>query len=275
MTPRRRPEAGFALLIVLWTMVLLALLGTQLLSSARSDSQLARNLVDAAEMRAATNGAIQQAIFHLLEPPPQRWAADGRPYVVRMGAAAVRLRIQDEGGKVNLNAASPTLLQALLVEVGEAPAQAASIAAAIVAWRSSATQPGGTAALATQYAAAGLDYRPRGSGFRSIGELGDVLGMTPELLARVRPHVTVYSDTDPNGSTSDPVVAAALGNPPASPQTDAIGPDVVSIVADARGPEGNRVGYAWVVRLNSQFGRFPYEVLSMQRITPEAPDSGR
>ena len=45
--PRQR---GFALLIVLWTLALLALLGTQLLTTGRQDTQLARNLLDAATL---------------------------------------------------------------------------------------------------------------------------------------------------------------------------------------------------------------------------------
>ena len=59
----RRPQQGFALLIVLWTLGLLALLGTQLLATSRQDMQIARNQLDAATLEAAANGALQQGIF--------------------------------------------------------------------------------------------------------------------------------------------------------------------------------------------------------------------
>jgi general secretion pathway protein K len=37
-----------------------------------------------------------------------------------------------------------------------------------------------------------------------------VLGMTPDLLARMAPHLTVLTDGDPDMSTRDPFVARAL-----------------------------------------------------------------
>ena len=58
-------QRGFALLIVLWTLPLLALLGTQLLATSRQDTQLARNLLDAAVLEAAAkarcSGGLQRA----------------------------------------------------------------------------------------------------------------------------------------------------------------------------------------------------------------------
>ena len=89
MTRIIRRQRGFALLIVLWTLALLALLGTQLLAAARSDTQLARNLVDSAALEAATDGAVQQAMFGMLEPPPRRWIADGSMHIVRLGPAVI------------------------------------------------------------------------------------------------------------------------------------------------------------------------------------------
>ena len=65
MTRGLRRQEGFALLIVLWTLGLLALLGTQLLATSRQDAQIARNLRDTAtrggcERRDAT-GDLQGA----------------------------------------------------------------------------------------------------------------------------------------------------------------------------------------------------------------------
>jgi general secretion pathway protein K len=268
---RLRRQRGFALLIVLWTLALLALLGTQLVASGRSDAQLARNLVDAANLEAATNGAVQQAIFGMLEPVPQRWQTDGSLHVVRLGAAVVTLRLEADAGEVNPNIASADLLRSLLLQVGAPPATAASVAAAIVDWRSSTPQPSTLGAKAPQYAAAGRDYGPPGSPFRSVDELGLVLGMTPELLARLAPHLTVYSESDPDASTSDPVVEAALGNPPPLPAADEAGVFVATVVAEARGLNHSAFAERVVVRLMPQPGRRPYDILSIKQI---APDSG-
>jgi general secretion pathway protein K len=271
----RRSDRGFALLIVLWTLALLALLGTQLVASGRGDAQLARNLLNAAELRGAADGAVQQAIFNMLLPPAQRWTDDGAVHVVRLGPAVVTLRIEDEDGKVNPNIASDSLMQALLIQVGADPFTAASVAAAIADWRSGTTQPRPLGAKAPQYAAAGRDYAPPGTDFRSIDEVGDVLGMTPDLLMRLRPHMTVYSDRDPDSTTRDPVVAAALGVP--AQVGVATGPtlQVALVTADVRGPGNAAFAEQVVVRLSAMTARHPYEILSLHAIAPrQSPGRG-
>jgi general secretion pathway protein K len=37
-----------------------------------------------------------------------------------------------------------------------------------------------------------------------------VLGMTPAILATIRSHLTLYGPPEPNATTADPIVAAAL-----------------------------------------------------------------
>jgi general secretion pathway protein K len=270
-----RLQAGFALLIVLWTLSLLALLGTQLVAAGRVDAQLARNLLDGATLEAAADGAVQQAIFRLLDRPERRWAADGTEHVIRVGQAVVAVRLEDEGGKVNPNIASEALLQALLVRVGTEPAMAAALAAAIVDWRTASRQPRPRGAKAPQYAAAGLDYGPPESDFRSIDELGAVLGMTSALLTRLRPHVTVFSEADPDGATRDPVVAGALltalGRVPAAVTG---GVQVASVIALAKGAERSAFAERAIVRINAQTDRHPYELLALERIANPGGFSG-
>ena len=81
-------QRGFALLIVLWTLALLALLGTQLLATSRQHVQLAHNLLDAAALEAAANGAVQQAIFGVLDSS----LATGVPTEAPCGSARRRHR---------------------------------------------------------------------------------------------------------------------------------------------------------------------------------------
>jgi general secretion pathway protein K len=271
--PLHGAQRGFALLIVLWTLVLLALLGTQLVASGRGDTQLARNLLDAAALESATDGAVQQAIFAMLQPPERRWTADGTVHIVRLGSAVVAIRLEDEAGKVNLNTAPETLLRALLLQIGETPASAASLAAAILDWHSAGKQPRLLGAKVPQYAAAGRHYGPPETDFLSVDELGLVLGMTPALLARLRPHVTVYSDSDPDASTSDPVVAAALGLNPQAPAASTGGLTVASVIAEAKNSGGAGFAERVVARISAQTPRYPYQILARERLTPEPPAS--
>ena len=128
-------ERGFALLLVLWTMVLLSLIGTRIAASGCAQAQLAANVRDAAVTEAAADGAIQEAAFHLLDAPPRRWAADGAKHVLAMpGGVAVEVRIESEEGQVNPNLASAELLVALMREVGADRRTAGTVSDGILLW---------------------------------------------------------------------------------------------------------------------------------------------
>lgn len=268
MNRARSHDGGFALLIVLWSVVLLALLVTGIAAAGRSDVQLAANLRGAAQAEAAADGAVHAAAFHLLDPAAP-WAADGTSRVLDQPGARVALRIEDEAGKINPNLASLELLQALLRQVG-ADAQAASrIAAAIVDWRFPGDAPRPNGAKAPQYQAAGLPYGPPNAPFESLSELGAVLGMTPELLARLLPSLSLLNDAEPDPQRAGPAVLAAMrqatGAAPARPGP-ARPPRTVTITAEAAA-EGSRFTRRATIRL----GGTPKEPL-MQVLTWEAVD---
>jgi general secretion pathway protein K len=264
--PTARRQRGFALLIVLWTLVLLTLLGTQIVARGHGEAQLAGNLRSAAVAEAAADGAVEEAIFHLLDGSSRRWAADSAMHLVRFPGATVEVRIEDEAGKINPNVASPALLRALLVRVGAASASAASLAAAIADWRSAGPTPGALGAKAAQYAAAGRDYGPPGAPFQSLDELGEVLGMTPELLARLRPHLTLFSQSDPVAAAADAVVAMALRDAGGPPKPMAGGRlQVAVITALAQGPDGARFARRAVVRISGDVRERPWKILAWTR----------
>ena len=264
-------QRGFALLIVLWTLGLLALLGTQLLASARQDTQLARNLVDAAQMEAAADGAVQQAIFASLDTSNKHWNADSVTRVIRVGRVPVAVRLDDEAEKINPNIASVALMQGLIVAVGVDRVTAARVAASIDEWRQASAVVGRADAVTARYVAARREYAPSGTPFSNLGELEAVIGMTPELLARLRPHLTIFTDADPDMATRDPVVTQALvlaGQDNASGNEGAAG--LVSITADARGAGGAHFTVHVVARLNAQAEGRRYEILAHDRIWSSA-----
>ncbi|MGH7114452.1 MAG: general secretion pathway protein GspK [Stellaceae bacterium] len=256
--PRRSPRrsGGFALLIVLWTLVLIAFIVLHLTASGRTEIRIAGNLVDNAVTAAAADGAIAEAIFNLSNPrPDQRWRLDGSAHPLTIGGSRVIVRLEDEAARINPNLASPVLLEALLRAVGSAPETARSLAAAIGDWVGSSDTPAPQAALLAEYRAAGLDYGPPGSPLETLGELGRVLGMTPALLAKLRPHLTLFGPAEPDPTTADPVVAAALAqilqqDQGASP-VNAEPRDVLTarIIAAALGPGNARVTRTAIVRV--------------------------
>lgn len=203
-------QRGFALLVVLWTVGFLALLGTQIVSAGRSDTQLADNLKQEAALETAADGAISHVMFVMLAAKDPKFQADGIEREMRIGSVKVLVQVENESDRINLNTASGGLLRALIIEVGGQPATADRLSAAILDWRTSGINPRPGGAKAADYQAAGRPYGPPGTPFQSVAELADVLGMTPELFARMVPHVTVLTDGDPDLSTRDPVVGRAL-----------------------------------------------------------------
>ena len=204
MSPLQR-QRGFALLTVLWSLSFLSLLGTALVAAGRQESQRARNLIDAAMAEARADGAVQQAIYALLDPSQARWWPDGARHMLRFGQYRAEVRLEDENGKVNPNFAPTEMVQALMVQVGVPAQDAAMLAARIDRWRTPGRQ---TVQLASTQA---VPLLPEGGPFETIDELGQVPGMTRDLLMLLKPHLSLFSNFDPDATTADPVVAAAIG----------------------------------------------------------------
>ena len=118
MSKRSARDGGFALLIVLWTMVLVSLIGIQVTAIGRGAVQVASNLRASAELEAAADGAVHEAIFRLLDPTAAGWRADGMDRSMMIGPLGVALRLEDQAGKINPNLAQPDLLAAFLRQLG-------------------------------------------------------------------------------------------------------------------------------------------------------------
>jgi len=249
-------QRGFALLIVLWTLVLIAFIVGHLTAAGRTEVRIADNLASNAAAQAAADGAIYQAIFNLAgSRTDRRWTLDGNPHELRIGESRAILRLADETGRVNPNQASAALLQALVRAAGGAEQNAGEIAAAITEWVGTTTEQRAPATVLAEYRMAGLDYGPPGSALESIDELALVRGVTPALLAALRPHLSLFGPAEPNPRAADPVVsealalarAAAPALAPADATTDVL---VARIQATARGPGNAQVTRAAVVRVD-------------------------
>lgn len=261
-------ERGFALLIVLWTLGLLALLGSQLTAAGRVETRLAANLRANAVVEAAADGAVHEAVLRLLQGA---WRPDGARHALRVGSVAVEVRVEDEAGKVNPNFVLLPVLQALLRNVGLDPTRAASLAAAIVDWRTRTQMPLPGGAKTPQYRAAGLSYGPAGRPFADLDELGLVLGMTPDLLARLKPRLSVYNESDVRQAAADDVTDQALAEARLSRgpgdglsfQTQNV---VATVRASAVGPGGGRFTRQAVVRIKAEPGpeEMPYQILTWE-----------
>ena len=272
---------GFALIVVLWFLVLLSVIGTYLMANARSEAALARNNLAAMRAEALADAGIAQAVFNLTDPDAgRRWAMDGAGHEVAVPGGKLVIRLRDENEKINPNLASSTLIAGLFAALGNETAQATRLGDTIADWVGPGDQPRPAGAKKEQYRAAGLDYEPPGAPVRDLDEFSLVLGMTPDALAAARPYLTVYSSVArPDGRNAAEIVRRALAlapdrgaGAPAEPQPavtpgvpDASAPDTVAeIEVTARGADGGVFVRHAVVKLSSSTAK-GYAVLDWRR----------
>jgi len=270
-------QRGFALLIVLWSMVLLALIGTRITTAGHMEAQLATNLRANAIAEAAADGAVFEALFHFMDGSSGHWPADGLARRVAMPRAQVSVTLLDESRKISLNNAPPPLLGGLLRVLGVNQELAAVLTDQIIDWRSRSLRPRRLGAKELQYRAAGRDWGPPNRPFRTVDELGMVMSMTPQILGRLRPYLSPYTFSEPKPAVAQPVILAALdeaakeGGPSSSLGFDL--EPTLTITASAVSAGGGRFTRRAVIWLNSAAAtpdRPPFFVLVWDQAMSEA-----
>jgi general secretion pathway protein K len=265
MRPTR--DRGFALLVVLWSLVLISLLTTQILASSRTAVTLAANISAAAQARARADGAINQAIFHLLATGAGHWPPDGSIHVLAEDGGetlSVRIRVLDD--KINPNLASAGLLGGLFQASGATSTQAVQLANAVVQWRSLAVSKQAMQATRAAYQRAGLHYGPAAHPFDDLSELADVIGMPPALFAAATPHMSLYQTCAPDPAHADLAVrrALALSGEPGSPNVAENGSlSPVSIESQVDGPGKLTVRRDAIVSINGVLAPAPFQFLAL------------
>lgn len=255
---------GVALLLVMWLIALLTALVGAFALTARIENLQGRVLSQGVVAEQAARAGLEYAMVRVADPEPTRqWLPDGRPYAWRFGNAVVTVKIVDESGKVDLNAADAPLLTALFSVAGAEPDVAAGLASAIIDWRDPdvLSQPQG-GAEDPQYAAAERPYGAKDAPFDTVAEVEQVLGMTPAIYAKVAEHLTVYTGQGQPDQTyagamvlqamgvdPTPIVQQRAGTPvPGQQSLVGSGSGTYSIDSRARLPDGREATLRVVVR---------------------------
>jgi general secretion pathway protein K len=190
---RAEREGGFAVLLTIWILILISLMAASLAAQTQSDARIAHNRSELAVAKGLADAGIALGLNGLLDPVvANRWPADGRARLIRYGDGTVEIRIQDEAGKLDLNAAPIELISGLLHVLGI----------------DDATVTGGILARRRQYAAglvaanqaATEDETPLAASarlpFATVSELRVAASMPQWVYDRLRPFVTVYTDSE-------------------------------------------------------------------------------
>jgi general secretion pathway protein K len=205
-------ERGVALITVLWVLALLSVLAAALVSQTHVELQIARNMKETARARALAEGGVFLTIPHLLDSSLEtQWRPDGQERLVEYGGGTIRITLQDEAGKIDLNAAPDELLAGIFAVLGVGSDESARLVDAIADWKDEDDLRRLNGAERDDYRRAGLAWVPRNGPFEAVDELRLVFGMTPALYARAAPLLTIYSqNARVNPATASAEVLQAL-----------------------------------------------------------------
>ena len=181
-------EKGIALIIVLWTVVLLTVLSGPLLKETRLFTQSATLQTQHLKLKSIIAGEVHRAISKMIGitelTDPENAEAN---YVTSLEVA-----IEDEASKVDLNVASADTLRGLLETITDEDT-ARVISQQILDWRDPDLDRRKDGAEVDDYREMGQNYGPRNDKFESISEIYQVLEVDRSLAESMLPHITVYS----------------------------------------------------------------------------------
>lgn len=184
-----RYKSGFALVLVLGVMVLLAILAAGIAFSVRSEMNIAGEFSDRIRARYLAHAGLQRALLELSMDNPgvdsyvetwQRLRSDDE--VLDFGDGIFIVYVTDETGKLNINTADRDTLVAFFTQITGDSAQAEEIADAVVDWRDADDEPELLGAESDYYLNLEQPYRAKNAPFDSPFELLLVKGITKEIF---------------------------------------------------------------------------------------------
>jgi general secretion pathway protein K len=202
-----RRQRGIALVIVLWITILLATIAVGMSQDSRTQTLLTRNQLALAKARALADGAVERAMYEHLRPPfpDKAWFPNGAVHGWEEDGAKLAVSLAYESGRIDINVAREPLLKGLFTSAaGLKPEDVGRLVDAIMDWRDPDDVKRLNGAEAPEYRAAGRNYVPANANFETIEELQRVLGMTPEIYAKIADLITVHSrqpGIDPAGAS--------------------------------------------------------------------------
>jgi general secretion pathway protein K len=192
---RQEREGGFALLLTIWVLILIALMAGSLASQIQSDTRIAYNRAELAAAKGLADAGVAFGLNGLLDSIiGNRWPADGRARFIHYGDGTIEIHIQDEAGRLDLNMAPIELISGLL-HVLALDADSAAVTGGILARRRQYA-----AGLAAANQAATGDETPLAASarlpFAMVSELQLVAHLPRWAYDRLRPFVTVYTNSE-------------------------------------------------------------------------------
>jgi general secretion pathway protein K len=208
------PRSGVILVTVLWSIALLSALAMAASVNFRGFAGVMAVERDRVQGAALLSAGLETAagIINTLGDAP---LLDNESNV-SLTTGSVRLRLTDEGGRIDVGKAPAEVVAALLRSVGASQAAASDVAQRIVERRNPGNMPRPNVVLGLTNSSAGVQQMGQPSTsemwlpFSDLRQLQSVPGMRPEWVAGIAPLATVFGSETVNPLTAPPGVIAAL-----------------------------------------------------------------
>jgi general secretion pathway protein K len=204
-----RGERGFALVITLVITALLIALLAEFVNEVYVDTSHSHNFVASQQAAILAESGIEggkqllkySAVLRMGQNYSSLTEIWAKPQSYDAGEGTVTISIEEESGKLNLNSATnDTGLNNPLTEVAKRLVLNLKLSSDLVDvlmdWVDTNDQPRPGGAESSYYSTLKAPYKAKNARLDSVEELGLLKGFTPEVLAKLRPLVTVYGNTD-------------------------------------------------------------------------------
>ena len=194
-------QRGFILVAVLWMLAALAALAAAYEVFAVNTAASAYLPLERVRAEAAIRAGAELTAYRQLS-----WPREARPnhgaFSAQMDETRIDVVYRSESARIDINGAPKEVIAGALTAAGASSTNASFIADRILAWRN---RQGGAdrIAEAAVYRKAGLPYGPVNMPFESVLELALLPNMSPAVLARALPLLTIFNP----GGKIDPLVA--------------------------------------------------------------------
>lgn len=187
----RAGERGVALIVVLWIFIFLFVVAFEFSTAAREEASAAHRFNEETEGYYLAVAGFERGLYDFLnqqggaaaqQQVQKNDAFDGAWREHTLGASAFRVRLVDEGGKININRVSEETLRRILTNLGIDGARRDALVDAIMDWRDEDELHRANGAESDYYASLTPGYTARNGPLDSVDDLLWIKGMTRELF---------------------------------------------------------------------------------------------
>lgn len=231
MMTRFKEQRGSVLIAVMWLLAMLSVFSWAVARQVTQELSFGQWLRDRVVGRSLARAAVQRTLLELqsdkfktFDALNEKWASNPEAFRnIKLGDGMFTVSCKqneielfgacDESARISLNESDELLLTTLFLaaETGVRKEEAKEIAQAIIDWRDADSNPLAEGAESSYYEGLSKPYSAPNRPFQSVEELSMVRGITPEIFAKVKPFITVYSGGRVNFNTASQTALKALG----------------------------------------------------------------